>query len=224
MNVCLAPPPVVFDLDGTLIDSAPDIHAAVNATLRTIGAEPLRLDQVRGFIGRGTPQLWIQIAKVRGIPAGQIDDLLASFMARYHDATALTRLYPHVAETLGALADAGHPLGICTNKPSGPTRSVLDHFGLTAMFGAIVCGDSLPQRKPDPEPLRAAFAALGSDPTKPAGIYVGDSEVDAETAAAVDVPFLIYVRGYRKAPIDTLPHHAAFDDFDAVPALIESLR
>ncbi|MFD1880988.1 phosphoglycolate phosphatase [Paracoccus pacificus] len=224
MNVCMAPVPVVFDLDGTLIDSAPDIHAAVNATLRAAGYAPLSFDMIKGFIGQGVAHTWTQIAHARAIPSDRIEDLLAGFMTRYHSATALTRIYPGVLEALGALADAGHPLGICTNKPMGPTRAVLDHFGIAGLFAVVIAADSLPERKPDPAPLRKAMADLGADPRKPQGIYVGDSEVDAQTAMALDVPFLLYTRGYRKAAVEALPHHAAFDDFAALPALIEQLR
>ena len=209
--------PVVFDLDGTLIDSAPDIHAAVNATLRDHGIAPLGFDRVRSFIGRGVDHLWSEIAGVTGSDPAQTARLKTGFMTRYHDATGLTRLYPGVIEALGALASLGHPLGICTNKPLGPTRAILDHFGVAQMFSVVIGGDSLPQRKPDPAPLHAAFSMLGGH-----GVYVGDSEVDAETALAVGVPFLLYTRGYRKTAVDAIAHHADFDDFAALPALIRN--
>ena len=142
-------------------------------------------------------------------------------MTRYHQATSLTRLYPGALECLGILADRGHPLGICTNKPEGPTRAVLDHFGIQGLFAKIVGGDSLPQRKPDPRPLRATFVALGAHPDSIRGIYVGDSEFDAACAAAVPVPFLIYTQGYRQTPVTELPHAASFDTFAQLPNLIE---
>ncbi|MFV0302433.1 MAG: phosphoglycolate phosphatase [Paracoccus sp. (in: a-proteobacteria)] len=221
MTVCYAPCPVVFDLDGTLIDSAPDIHAAVNAVLRDAGTAPLTLDQVRGFIGGGVELLWQRIIAATGLPATRQRDLLAAFMARYSRSTALTRLYPGVTEALGVLADRGHPLGLCTNKPMQPTRAVLAHFGIETLFGTVIAGDSLPERKPHPAPLRAAFAGLGASPDRPAAVFVGDSEIDAETAAAVPVPLMLFTRGYRKTPVEQLPHFAAFDHFDDLPALIE---
>lgn len=223
MNVCFAPCPVVFDLDGTLIDSAPDIHACVNAVLRLNGTRPLTLDQVRSFVGGGVDLLWRRVIGATDLPLEAHRDLVASFMTRYHDATALTRLYPNVIDALGVLADRGHPLGICTNKPLGPTRAVLAHFGIGQLFGTVVGGDSLPQRKPDPAPLRAAFAALGSDPAAPRGIFVGDSEFDVETARNTGVPMLLFLRGYRKTPPGELPHRAAFDDFQQLPALVEEV-
>ncbi|MGZ3216597.1 phosphoglycolate phosphatase [Paracoccus sp. T5] len=219
MNM-LAPCPIVFDLDGTLIDSAPDIHACVNAVLRQNGISPLGLDRVRSFIGGGVDLLWTRVIAATGIDPVHRPDLVAAFMARYHDATALTRVFPGVTEALGRLADAGHLLGICTNKPLGPTRVILEHFGLASMMSAVIGGDSLPQKKPDPAPLRAALDLLGVTGDTPNAIYVGDSEFDADCAAAVPVPFLIFTRGYRLRPVSELPHLASFDSFDELPRLI----
>lgn len=221
MNTCLAPCPVVFDLDGTLIDSAPDIHAAVNAVLRLNQARPLTLDQVRSFIGGGVDLLWRRVIAATGLPMDAHRDLVASFMTRYHEATALTRLYPNVTEALGQLADRGYPVGICTNKPLGPTRAILDHFGIASLFRVIIGGDSLPQRKPDPAPLRAAFAGLGADPAAPRGLYVGDSEFDMECARNTGVPFLIFTQGYRNTALEDMAFQSSFDDFAALPLLIE---
>ncbi|CAM3202075.1 phosphoglycolate phosphatase [Paracoccus aminovorans] len=221
MNVCFAPCPVVFDLDGTLIDSAPDIHASVNAVLRLRGVRPLTLDQVRGFIGGGVDLLWRRVIGATALPVEAHRDLVASFMTRYHEATGLTRLYPNAVEALGILADRGYPLGLCTNKPMAPTRAVLEHFGIAGLFGVVIGGDSLPQRKPDPAPLRAAFLALGADPETPRGLYVGDSEFDEECARNAGIPFLLYTRGYRKLPVDRMLHRASFDDFARLPLLVE---
>lgn len=221
MNVCFAPCPVVFDLDGTLIDSAPDIHASVNAVLRLRGVRPLTLDQVRGFIGGGVDLLWRRVIGATALPVEAHRDLVASFMTRYHEATGLTRLYPNAVEALGILADRGYPLGLCTNKPMAPTRAVLTHFGIAGLFSVVIGGDSLPQRKPDPAPLRAAFLALGADPEAPRGVYVGDSEFDEECARNAGIPFLLYTRGYRKMPVDRMLHRASFDDFARLPRLVE---
>nr|WP_111301839.1 phosphoglycolate phosphatase [Paracoccus saliphilus] len=216
----LVPCPIVFDLDGTLIDSAPDIHACVNVVLRQNGISPLSLDRVRSFIGGGVDLLWTRVIAATGVDPVHRPDLVAAFMARYHDATALTRVFPGVAEVLGRLADAGHPLGICTNKPLGPTFVILEHFGLASMMSAVIGGDSLPQKKPDPAPLRAALDLLGATGAAPNAIYVGDSEFDADCAAAVPVPFLIYTRGYRLRPLSELPYLASFDSFDDLPRII----
>ena len=146
VNICFSPCPVIFDLDGTLIDSAPDIHACVNAVLRQNGIAPLSLDRVRSFVGGGVDMLWTKIIAALRIDPAHKSDLIASFMARYHHGTALTQLFPGVVEALGTLADRGHPLGICTNKPLGPTLAILDHFGMAALFAHVIGGDSLPEK------------------------------------------------------------------------------
>ncbi|WP_232845032.1 phosphoglycolate phosphatase [Paracoccus onubensis] len=220
----MTPCPIAFDLDGTLIDSAPDIHACVNTVLREFHVSPLTLDQVRSFIGGGVEVLWQKVTRATNTDPARMPDMVSAFMARYHTATALTRLFPNVKETLEILAGRGHPLGICTNKPLQPTKAILDHFGIRDLFGEIIGGDSLPEKKPDPAPLRAVLAGLGAHPANPQAIYVGDSEFDAHCAAAVPVPFMIFSRGYRQTPIAELPHAAEFDDFTALPALIESAK
>ncbi|MFN3526684.1 MAG: phosphoglycolate phosphatase [Paracoccus sp. (in: a-proteobacteria)] len=214
------PVPIVFDLDGTLIDSAPDIHACVNAVLRDNQIPPLTLPRVRSFIGGGVELLWTRVIAACGIDPVHRGTLIAAFMSRYHDATALTRLYPGAAEALAVLAELGHPLGMCTNKPLGPTRHILEHFGLTRCFGVVIAGDSLPEKKPHPAPLRAALAALGADGALPRGLYVGDSEFDANCAKAVPVPFLLYTEGYRHVALDEMTSHARFSHFDDLPRLV----
>lgn len=212
---------VIFDLDGTLIDSAPDIHATANLVLADQGFAPLTLNQVRGFIGKGVPHLVARLLEASGEdPAGpRHGPMVARFLARYDAAVALTRPYPGVAESLAALVQAGHRLGICTNKPLAPAQAVLRHLGLLERFAAVIGGDSLARRKPDPAPLQATRDLLGGG----AAIYVGDSEVDAETAAAARMPFLLFTEGYRRTPVADLPHHAAFARFADLPALVAGL-
>lgn len=211
---------IVFDLDGTLIDSAPDIHAASNALLVEDGLPELTFEQVKSFIGKGVPHLVTRVLEASGLdPEGpKHAEFVHRFEARYETAVGLTVTYPGVVPALETLAGAGFALGICTNKPVGPTRAVLDHLDLTRFFGAILGGDSLSVRKPDPAPLHATVAALGGSADRT--LYVGDSEVDAETARRAALPFLIYTEGYRKTPVAALPHTAAFSDFADLPALV----
>ncbi len=210
--------PLVFDLDGTLVDSAPDIRAALNHVLTHEGVAPLDLSIVTGFIGNGVPALIARaIAHVGADPACQAA-WEARFMAGY-DRHDLTRPFEAVDDALRALAAAGHPLGICTNKPEGPARGVLAAFGWSDLFAAVIGGDTLPHRKPDPSPLLGAIAALGGGPA----LFVGDSEVDAATALAARVPFCLFTRGYRKTPPDEIVAEARFDDFAGLPALVAGL-
>ncbi|ETX30003.1 phosphoglycolate phosphatase [Roseivivax isoporae] len=207
---------IVFDLDGTLIDSAPDIACVANGLLAEEGRAPLTLPETIGFIGEGAGVFVARMRAARDLPETAQDDLLARFVAAYETAHDLTRLYPGAGAALEALGAAGHRLGLCTNKPAIPARSVLAHFDLARHFGVVIGGDTLATRKPDPAPLRAALDALGGGPA----LYVGDSETDAATAAAADVPFLLFTRGYRKSAAADLPHAAAFDDWAALPGLV----
>ena len=206
---------VVFDLDGTLIDSAPDLHAAALAMLAEAGLPPITFAQTRSFIGNGVPTLVARIIAATGAAPVRQGDLVAAFLRHYNAAPAqLTVLYPGVLDALDRLAAGGHRLGLCTNKPEAATRMILDAFGLTARLQAVVCGDTLPVKKPDPAPLRLAFRQLEAE----SGLYVGDSEVDSDTAMAVGVPFALYAPGYRKKAVEEIPHRFVFDHFDELAA------
>lgn len=213
--------PVVFDLDGTLIDSAPGIRAAVNLMLEAEGAAPLDLPTLTSFIGHGLPRLVARVMEARAIPATEHARLTALTRAHYDAAPgAATQPYPGVMAALATLAARGHPLGICTNKPEGPARAILRDLGLLPRFAAVVGGDRLAVLKPDPAPLLACLAEIGH-PGPP--VFVGDSEVDAATAHAAGVPFLLFTEGYRKAPVADLAPAASFADFARLPALIAAL-
>lgn len=210
---------IVFDLDGTLIDSAPDIHAIANEVLALEGHDPITLQDTRRFVGNGAVVFVARMRGARGVPDAAQERMYAAFIERYDRAVGRTHPYPGVTGALSGLQAAGHRLGICTNKPIGPARAVLAHLGLDGFFETVIGGDSLIVKKPDPAPLEAAFEALGDGPM----IYVGDSEVDAETAERLGVPFLLFTEGYRKAPVNTLPHHEGFDDYTLLAGLVDNL-
>ena len=212
---------LIFDLDGTLIDSAPDIHVAANRLMATLDQPPFTLAEITSFIGNGVPVLVQRIMAARALPAASQEALVAQFMTFYNDDTAsLTRPYPNVAPALAQLVAGGHVLGICTNKPEIPTRQILSALDLARYFSAIVSGDSLPVRKPSPEPLLRVVELLNAKDC----LYIGDSEVDAETAERAHVPFLLFTEGYRKSSVQDLRHHAGFDDFAKLPGLIETVE
>jgi phosphoglycolate phosphatase len=211
---------VVFDLDGTLVDTAPDLHAAVNRALADAGAAPLSLAQVTDFVGNGIPALVQRAADAAGLPRARRGALLAAFGRHYaRDPATLGRPYPGLVPALGALAGAGHALGICTNKALAPARAILSALDLAPHFAAVIGGDSLPQRKPDPAPLGAAVRALGGGPA----VFVGDSEVDAETARRAGLPFVLFTEGYAKRPVAALPHAASFADYAELPQIVGRL-
>ncbi|WP_232831470.1 phosphoglycolate phosphatase [Pseudogemmobacter bohemicus] len=208
--------PVIFDLDGTLIDSVPDLMAALNQVFEAEGQAPFDLATVTSFIGKGVANLVRRGMETRGLDMADHPRLVAAMEAAYEaDPTSRTRIYPGVTEALETLAQAGHPLGICTNKPEKAARIVLDQMGLTPFFAAIVGGGRV-ALKPDPAPLQLCIAELGAD----TAIYVGDSEVDADTAVAAGLPFLLYTEGYRKSPAEALPQTARFSDFSELPWLV----
>ncbi|MFZ5962175.1 phosphoglycolate phosphatase [Thalassococcus sp. BH17M4-6] len=211
---------VVFDLDGTLIDSAPDIRVVANRLLAERGLAELSLAETKRFIGSGTSVFIARLRAARDLPEAEQDPLHAAFVGAYDTAVDLTVIYPGVVPALRALAGQGYALGICTNKPLRPAQSVLRHLGLDRHFSAVLGGDSLPQRKPDPAPLQACFEKLGAEGPR---IYVGDSEVDADTAQAAGVPFLLYTLGYRKTEVGQITCAAAFDDFADLPGLVAAL-
>lgn len=209
---------IVFDLDGTLIDSAPDIHAAANKMLADVGAAQLDMPTLISFIGNGIPKLVERAMRARDVPASDHARLTQSMLDHYaKDPATLTTLYDGINTLLPALKQSGHKLGICTNKPEAPTRQILDLLGITDLFDVIIGGDTLTVKKPDPAPLHAAFNALGEGTQ----LYVGDSEVDAETSERAAVPFALFTEGYRKVAVGDLTHaytFATFKDFAAIVA------
>ena len=204
-------PGLIFDLDGTLVDSAPDIHAVVNRVLAQQDLPPLPFDQVKSFIGNGVGVLITRCLAAHGLAANaaELMRLTGLFEVEYESAVHLTTLNPGVSVALQTLADERFPMAICTNKPSGPTRAVLGHFDLARFFPVVVGGDTLATRKPDPAPLRHAMAELGASEV----IFVGDSEVDAATAQAAGVRFWLFDGGYRNAAPEDLGAERIFSDF-----------
>ncbi len=212
---------VVFDLDGTLVDSAPDLHAAALAMLAADGLSPITFAQTRSFIGNGVPTLVARIMAAVGLPEDpdRHADMVAGFLRSYNAAPAeLTTLYPGALRALQQLEALGCPMALCTNKPEAPARAILASFGLSRFLPVVIGGDTLTVKKPDPAPLRAALDRLGVEGC----LYVGDSEVDAATAQASGQPFALYSGGYRKSPVAQIPHQHLFDHFKALPGIVET--
>lgn len=214
----MSAPVVIFDLDGTLIDSAPAIHAVSNAVLADLGFAPLSLPQVRSFVGKGVPNLVRQLLVASGEdPVGPLFQRIeTALVARYETDVEGNTPYPGVPEALAALAGFGCRLAVCTNKPYRPAEAALRHVGLRERFELVIGGDSLPTRKPDPAMLHHTHEKLGGGLM----IYVGDSEVDAETAVNAAAPFALFTEGYRKTPVAELPHSVAFSDFAMLPGIV----
>jgi phosphoglycolate phosphatase len=202
---------IVFDLDGTLIDSAPDIQSVAAAVLGKLGKEKLTMDETRGFIGEGAAVFVSRMMKARGIEETpeRHAALYKDFLAQYEFSVDKAVFYPAVLDTLTILKLAGHRLGLCTNKPELPTRAVIRHMGLEHFFDAVMAAGMIDSRKPAPDMLLQTIVELGDGPA----LYVGDSEIDAETAQRAGVPFALYSGGYRKTPLSEIYQDWVFDDF-----------
>jgi len=212
--------PIVFDLDGTLVDSAPDLHAACVKMLADEGKPAPSIATVIGYIGNGVPRL-VELAMAdNGIATDQHARLITSFMGYYDaDPVTLTKLYPNLLALLETLKANGHKMAVCTNKPEAPARVILKAFNIEGFFDVVVGGDTLAVKKPNPEPLFECLKLLGVDSC----LYVGDSEVDAQTADRAKMPMALFTQGYRKTPVAQLPHAFAFDDFANLGPFIKSL-
>ena len=194
---------VIFDLDGTLIDSLGDIHAALNNVLQLRNAPPLALATVRGLMGRGSANLVRRALTVQNLPIDEASwvSALAGFLRLYSaDLAKLTTIFDGAIDALDRLRGGGFCLGICTNKPLAPTKIVLNQFGLRRFFDTVVFGDHLASRKPHPAMLFRAMACLDSKSC----LFVGDSEIDRETATAASQPFALFTKGYRTSSIEML--------------------
>ncbi|MBL8658670.1 MAG: phosphoglycolate phosphatase [Rhodospirillales bacterium] len=212
---------VVFDLDGTLIDSAPDLRTALNRLLAAEGRRPLALAEVVAMIGDGAARLVERAFAATGEPAGAtVSELTRRFLALYEPHAAdETRPVEGVPEALAALRTAGLRLGICTNKPERATWTVLRALGLADHFTAVVGGDSVPgARKPDPAMVFAVLERLGANPSE--AVMVGDSGNDVAAARAAGLPVIVRAGGYTAIPAAALGADRVIDDVADLPAAI----
>jgi phosphoglycolate phosphatase len=215
------PTAIVWDLDGTLVDSAPDLAAALNTVLDMRGFFRLSLDEVRTMIGNGVPKLverGFNAVGVRPDPA-QLDELIAMFVKEYRQcATDKTRPYPGIVETLQELLGMNIPMGVCTNKPEAFTRQILEGLGLSGYFSSVVGGDTTSTKKPDPEPVLACLRGLVAVPAL--SLMIGDSVHDVRAARAAGVTIGVVPWGYRAAPVETLGADFVLHDPAGLPGMI----
>ena len=186
-------PLAVFDLDGTLVDSAPDLHAALDRLMAARGLAPFNRAEVVGMIGDGAKVLVERALAARQQPfdAVALDRFLADYTAH---SSVETRLFPGIEAALGTLAQDGWRMAVCTNKPVGPARDLLGALGLLDRFAAIGGGDSFPVRKPDPAHLLATIEQAGG--MGAGAVMIGDHRNDVAAAHGAGIPCIFVGWGY----------------------------
>ena len=204
---------IVFDFDGTLLDSAPDLMMSVNKILEPAGRRPVTLSEVQGMIGDGMPVLLKRAFRATGeLPDEKV---LKAHTQHFFDIytgedAELDHLYPGAVETLRNLANQGFALGLCTNKPIAPTRIILRKLNIEQYFDAISGGDSIDGiRKPDPRHLLSVVDDLGITPDQ--AVMVGDKEHDIQCAKGAGMRSVIVSFGYANGPVHEIGADAVID-------------
>ena len=206
---------IAFDLDGTLVDTAPDLIGALNRLLALEGLEPLPLAEARPFIGRGAKWMIERGFAAAGAPLdaarmpGLFDLFLDDYLAHIADESAP---FPGLLPALQTLKDAGARLAVCTNKRTGLSLALLEALDLTRWFDAVVGADSAPASKPDPRHLLTAIEAAGGDARR--AILVGDAAPDAGAARAAGCGLVMVSFGYTETPVAEFAADAVIDRYD----------
>jgi phosphoglycolate phosphatase len=215
---------IVFDLDGTLIDTAPDLIDTLNLILTREGLEPVPFDTARNLIGGGAKGMIERAlsAEGRACAPPDVDRLYAAFVAHYADHLAdRSRPFPALEGTLDQLAGAGYRLAVCTNKLEWLSVRLLNMLKLAPRFAAICGQDTFGVQKPDPEVLRRTVLRAGGMPA--AAIMVGDSKTDVYTARAAQVPVVAVDFGYSDVPIVSLKPDRIISSFADLPRTVAAL-
>lgn len=212
---------IVFDLDGTLIDTAPDLAEATNYVLSTLGLERINELEIRPFVGHGALAMIEGAVKAHGrkLSERELHDLFEVFIVYYTAHIADRSVpYPHVVAALDGLKAEGATLAVCTNKMEAQARAVLAALNLDGYFSAITGRDSLRAYKPDPQHLIGTIALADGRPDK--SIMIGDSETDIKTAKAAHIPIVAVSFGYSVDPVLSFGPDAIIDDYrDLRPAI-----
>lgn len=216
---------LIFDLDGTLIDSAPDLHAAAVRMLDPLGRRRPSVEEVAMMIGDGVPKLVERCFAATGDipPEAELSAFAAQFLADYEPRSAeLTRVFPGAISTLKDIKSSGIKTAICTNKPYGATMEILEKLDLAVHFDAIIGGDTIPGiKKPDPRHLAAALDAMGA--AKETSAMIGDNANDVSAAHALGIPIILLSHGYTKIPVRELGAETVIDGFDEMATALINL-
>jgi len=215
---------IAFDLDGTLVDTAPDLVRALNESVAPLGFAPVPLEDVRSMVGRGA-RVMIERAFAReGRPAPDeavVTERLSAFLETYGaDIARHSRPFDGVEAALDSLASAGARLSVCTNKPTQLAIPLLRALDLHDRFERVIGPEDAPAKKPDAAHL---LVAIGGEPVDHACVLVGDSEPDARAAQAAGAGSVIFEGGYSEKPARTLGADRLFDAYGALPDLLAEL-
>jgi phosphoglycolate phosphatase len=220
----LAGTTIVFDLDGTLVDSAPDLARALNVVLPRMGLAEMDAAAARPLIGHGSRNLIERAARAQGQTPGaaELDAAVELFVAAYaRDIAGATRAFPGLEPALDALADAGARLSVCTNKRTSLSVQLLSALGLLGRFGAVIGADVAPRPKPHADHFIAAVEAAGGEVGR--SLMVGDTAADVLAARGAGAPVVVVSFGYADTAPALLGADAVLDRFEGLPALASRL-
>ena len=214
-------PNIVFDLDGTLIDSAPSLCKAGNLLLDKINRSAVEVEVYKKFIGKGLKKQVEQLLNYSGgVPNDDLNTYFNIFAEFYNlDPLVATKPFDGVQNMLESLKVLSPKLAICTQKMEKPARAVLKGLRLEHYFDGFAFGDSLPVMKPDPAMVNYSIRNFDQGPL----IYVGDSETDAITSKNVGAKFLLFSGGYRTSSINKIDHYAVFDHHSQLLSILQKI-
>lgn len=215
---------IAFDLDGTLVDSAPDMCTAINKVLVTEGLPPASLQDVRNFVGQGARVLVVRAWSVHKLypEPSELDRLTEAYISAYaEDISSGTTVYPGLVSALELLKDAGAVLCVCTNKRTDLSLALVRDMGLAHHFEANIGSDAVTNRKPHPDHFIAAIRAAGGDPAR--ALMIGDSSNDVDSAKAAGAPVLVYGHGYTDTAPELLGADAVFYHYSELVSLISRI-
>ena len=217
-------PTIVYDLDGTLVDTAEDLVATLNWLLGREGLAPLKVESTGSLVGAGARALIKRgfAASGKTLDPQELEALFVDYLSYYNDHIAdCTRLYPGAESALRSFARAGWRQAVCTNKTEGSARLLLEKLDVAGRF-AFVCGqDTFGIGKPDPKPLLETIAAAGGVAAR--AIMVGDSGIDIMTARAAGIPVIAVDFGYADGPVDKLGPDRVISHFDQLMEACDAL-
>jgi phosphoglycolate phosphatase len=216
---------IVFDLDGTLIDSLPDVQASLNRLLADENRNGLSLNQLKTLIGHGVNPMIEGAYQITGEPIASEDkrtEAVKQYLQYYkEDPAGHTVVYPDVIDTLNQLKADGFVMGVCTNKPHEISVLVLQALGIDSLFQGVSGGDNYSFTKPDPRHVLHTLELMGSEPDL--AVMVGDSHIDGEAGTKAGLPFILVSYGYKLSQKEPLKADKVIDEFKMLPKVINEL-